>query len=318
MLDAHQLNVFLVAAEALNFTQAAKRLHMTQPSISQHIQSLEKHFGTPLFIRHGRHLELSDAGLTLVPLATDFVKQAIHIDEAMESLKGEIYGHLMVGCSTTPGKYVLPQLLTEFHREHPKVRVTCSVTSQEHAMEMLCEGAVHFALTSSAMELCTEAELCQFICDPVIMIAPLDHPWAKRTEIEPEELYEADFILRERGSGTYIAADEELSQAGISIQKLNTLLTLGNSEAIALSVQEGLGVGFVSSMVVSRLSQGRVAVVKIRGVNICRDIYVGQQARRPASAAQSAFWEFLTKMREPIADQLNDEHLLQITGAPLP
>ena len=111
MLDAHQLNVFLIASETLNFTETGKRLHMTQPTVSQHIQALENHFDSKLFHRNGRHLELTDAGKILVPLARDLIKVSVHIDETMESLKGDIYGHLLVGCSTTPGKYVLPHLL---------------------------------------------------------------------------------------------------------------------------------------------------------------------------------------------------------------
>ena len=69
MLDIHQLNIFVVAAETLNFTQAAQQLHMTQPSVSQHIQALERHFDIELFIRNGRNLELTDAGMALLPMA---------------------------------------------------------------------------------------------------------------------------------------------------------------------------------------------------------------------------------------------------------
>ena len=117
MLDAHQLNIFLAAAETLSFTQAAQVLHMSQPSVSQHIKSLEQHFDAALFERAGRQLRLSDVGEALVPLARDMVNQSIHIEEAIASLSGEVFGHLKVGCSTTPGKYVLPQLLARFHNK---------------------------------------------------------------------------------------------------------------------------------------------------------------------------------------------------------
>ena len=97
MLDAHQLNVFLVAAETLNFTLAARRLHMSQPSVSQHIQSLEQYFDQSLFIRSGRTLQLTDAGEALVPLAQDMVNRSIRIEETIKSLQDEVYGHLLVG-----------------------------------------------------------------------------------------------------------------------------------------------------------------------------------------------------------------------------
>ena len=162
MLDAHQLNVFLAAAETLNFTKAAERLHMTQPSVSQHIQSLEQHFGMDLFVRAGRRIELSDGGMALVPLARELVRQSIHIEENMASLKGEVHGHLLVGCSTTPGKYILPHLLARFHDMHPRVQVTCQVTSQSHAAQMLYDGDTHFALTSLSQELDQRSRIPNF------------------------------------------------------------------------------------------------------------------------------------------------------------
>ncbi|NUM46050.1 MAG: LysR family transcriptional regulator [Anaerolineales bacterium] len=293
MLDAHQLNVFLIAAETLNFTEAAQRLHMSQPSVSQHIQSLEQQFGLPLFNRAGRHLELTEAGIMLVPLAREMVGRSVQIKETMESLKGDVYGHLLVGCSTTPGKYVLPQLLAEFHRHHPRVRVTCQVAPQKTALQTLCDGEVHFALASEYLISCKDVEFRQFMVDPVVLICPLNHPWAARTEIEPEELREADFILREENSGTRTVMRAGLEAHGIAEDELNVLLTLGNSEAIAIAVQEGIGVGFVSKLVYTRLVENRVATVKIRGMELERDIFIGRNTRIPASAAQTAFWGFI-------------------------
>lgn len=301
MLDIHQLNVFLVAAETLNFTQAAQRLHMTQPSVSQHIQALEHHFDEVLFLRNGRTLELTDAGMSLVPLAREAVNISVRIDETMASLKGAIHGHLLVACSTTPGKYVLPQLLARFHGRHAQVRVTCQVTSQESALKKLSDGDVHFALSSMADETYPDLEYHKFMCDPVILVAPLDHPWSQQGEVDIAELSRGDFILREEGSGTYLALSSALNRAGASINDLDTLLTLGNSEAIALAVQEGLGVGFISELVVCRLSQGRVAVVKVRGLDIVRIIYIARNTRRPATIAQTAFWEFIHSPDNPVS-----------------
>lgn len=301
MLDIHQLNVFLVAAETLNFTQAAQRLNMTQPSVSQHIQALERHFDEVLFHRNGRTLELTDAGMTLIPLAREAVSISIRIDETMASLKGNVHGHLLVGCSTTPGKYVLPPLLARFHRRHPQVRITCQVTTQERALNGLCAGHVHFALSSMPLETYPDLEFHRFMCDPVILATPHDHPWVRRGEIEVSELSQADFILREEGSGTRQALSEALSHVGASINDLNPILTLGNSEAIALSIQEGLGVGFISELVLRRLGEGRLAEVKVRGLEIMRVIYMARNTRRPATVAQTAFWEFIHSADNPIS-----------------
>lgn len=301
MLDTHPLNIFVTAAEELNFTRAAQKLHISQPSVSQHIQSLERHLNVTLFERAGRQLSLSDAGMTLVPLAKDIIRQSIHIEETMASLSGEVFGHLKVGCSTTPGKYVLPQLLARFHHQYPRVKVTCQVSPQAKAIEMLCDGDVHFALSShSHLHTCNDVEFHLFMKDPVVLIAPQENPWAKKQEINPEELLDAIFILREEESGTFATVDDALKTAGLSMKKLDTLLILGNSEAIALAVAEGLGVGFVSSAVVKGMRKGNIVPIKIRGLDICRDIYIGHHTNRLVTAAQTAFWELIQNL-EPNA-----------------
>jgi DNA-binding transcriptional LysR family regulator len=292
MLDAHQLNVFLAAAETLNFTRAARQLNMTQPSVSQHIQELERHFGTPLFDRSGRRVSLTDAGTALLPLARELVTLSIRIDERMESLKGEVFGHLMVGCTTTPGRYILPGLLATFLQRHPKVEATCHVSSRQRAVELLCAGQLHLTL-AGARDFSRDVEFQRFMSDPVLLIAPLDHPWALRSSIEAQELLQADFILREEGSGTRATVAEGLAGLGLSLDRLRVVLTLGSSEAIALAVQEGIGVAFASLTVVERLVPGRVASVQIMGLDLAQDIYVGRNPRRPATAAQAAFWDFI-------------------------
>lgn len=294
MLDTHQLHVFLVAAETLNFTQAAGKLHMSQPSVSQHILSLEQHFGQSLFLRAGRTLQLTDAGAALLPLARDIVSRSIHIEEVMKSLEGEVHGHLLIGCSTTPGKYVLPPLLARFHRFYPKVTLACHVASQQQTLEGVCEGNAHFALLSRPDAACKSIELQEFMDDHILLIAPVAHPWASRDEIEPEELYTADFILREDGSGTRLVVQDALAKVGIDINRLEKLLELGNSEAIAIAVQEGIGLGFVSQVVVARLVQDRVVPIRVRGLNLKRKIYIARSLRRPPTIAQSVFWQFIT------------------------
>jgi len=111
------MNVFLTAAETQNFSEAARQLHMTQPAVSMQIQSLEQRLGVDLFERSGRRIQLSEAGETLMPMARELVSMALTIEEAIKSLGGEVVGHLKLGCSTTAGKYILPQLIARFrHR----------------------------------------------------------------------------------------------------------------------------------------------------------------------------------------------------------
>ena len=152
---------------------------------------------------------------------------------------------------------------------------------------------MHLAL-ASARDFSRDFEFRKFLSDAIALIVPLNHPWASRDGIDPEELLDANFILREEGCGTYNAVRDGLLGVGISMDQLRTALTLGNSEAIALAVQEGIGVAFVSEMVVTRLVKDSVALVQVRGLDLSQDIYIGRHIHRPATAAQNAFWEYVT------------------------
>jgi DNA-binding transcriptional LysR family regulator len=292
MLNAHQLNVFLVAAETLNFTQAAQKLQMTQPSVSQHIQALEQHFDTELFIRSGRSLELTEAGLALIPLARQMVNLSIHIEEAMASLKGEVIGHLIVGCTTSPGRYLLPGLLAGFHNRHPRVRATCHNTLTSHALELLLDGKIHLALTSDLQNI-PNIEYKRFVTVPISLIVPLDHPWGQREQIPLDELPNGDFILPEEGSEVHSAVRDAIAQHEFSIYHLKPIVYLGSPESIAISVSEGLGVGFVPEIVWTKLVPRRVKPVCVQGLSIKQDVYVCRNTAHLATGTLQAFWQFL-------------------------
>jgi DNA-binding transcriptional LysR family regulator len=228
-LTAHHLQVFLTAAETLNFTQAAQKLQISQPSVSQQIQSLEEHFGASLFARSNRNIELTEAGTILLPLAREVIFLCTHVEETMASLKGDVYGHLVVGCSTSTGRYLLPQLLASFHRMHTQVRATCKIVSPHHAVQLLSEGSIHLCLTSDPPPI-EDIEFRKLTTENLVLIAHPDHPWAGKGDIEPGSLYHADFILPEDGTEAHGSIREALACAGISIYKLNTLVSLGSPE----------------------------------------------------------------------------------------
>ena len=308
-LNTNQLNVFLAAAEALNFTKAAQRLQVTQPSVSQRIQALEEHFGQTLFLRIGKTVELTDAGLVLMPLARELVFLTTHIEETMASYKGDLHGHLIVACSTSTGKYILPKLLANFHSCYPQVKATCHITTQERALQLVSEGKAHLALASNP-DLQPEIEFRKVTNEKIILIAHPDHRWARQGEISLDQLSEADFILPEEGSEIHSALREALAHKGCSIYLLNTIVSLGCLEAIALSVGEGLGVGFVPELVMARLVNNNVVQVKVHGLDIDREIVIGRNIHRQATAAQNAFWGLILDGKRLEEQTMNSPQLV--------
>ncbi len=303
MLDAHQLNIFLVAAETLNFTLAAERLHMSQPSISQHIRALEKHFDEELFVRKGRSLILSDAGRILIPLASQFVKQSTSINETMSSLKGFIKGRIRIGCNAISGKYIMPEFFGQFHNQYPEVSIFCQTDACTSPFEDLRRGDLHFLFTNQDQGLNQCFEVHNILTEEINLITPLDHPWASRTHVEIEELLEEEFILPTEDSGIYHIVNTALASKNLSLLQLNSFLTLSNTESIVVSVVKGIGVGFCSKIIASTF--GNVASIPIKDLSITLGFSIVRDKTLLSTAARDAFWEFMTTIGEKIKQREN-------------
>jgi DNA-binding transcriptional LysR family regulator len=296
-----------MAAETENFSEAARRLGVTQPTISAHIRSLEERLGIDLFERSGRNVVLTDAGRALVPLASDILQRCARIEETMLSLKGEVVGLLQIGCTTASGKYVLPRILGGLRERHPRLEVVCKVTGRADALRLLRSGDVQVAITS-LREPSRDLDYRKFATDHIVLIAPADHPWAGLGRpLRPAELLDGEFIRREEGSGTDAAVREALAGHDLGADDLPTIMELGNSEAIRMAVAEGIGVGFVSALVAHEAGSGPVAVVPVEALAPSRALYVARDTSRPATSSQTAFWDYtfseeIAHVRERISD----------------
>ncbi len=306
MLDIYELNIFLAAAETENFSEAARQLNLTQPAVSMQIRSLEKKLGVPLFYRSGRSLVLTEQGKVLTSLARDMVNHAIQIEEEIESLKGEVVGHLKIGCSTATGKYFLPHLAARFRRRYPAVQMTIYNHGRDVVIDELCEGAVQLAVVS-APPTCKDVEYRHFFTDHVVLIVPCSHSWAKRDTVTLDELRKANFILRDQLSGTREEVELALEEVGLSVNDLNVVMEIGNSEAISMAVEEGIGVAFVSRTVARRgIELGKIKEVKVSELSLKREVFIAHSLRHPATRAQTEFWKFV---QEP-----ENETLLQLAA----
>lgn len=264
---------------------------MSQPSISQHIRTLEQHFNTKLFLRHGRSLELSDSGKMLVPLAQRFVKQSICIDEMMISIHGKIHGFLCLGCDALAGKYILPSLFAKFHKKYPAVTISCDTSFPLSPLEALIEGTIHFAVTSAVEKRVKGIEAHKILTEEFFLFTAQDHPWAGQNRISPEQLLTEKFILPTKNSETHQLLQAQLLDIDIDIQELNTFLHLGTPEAILLSVQKGLGVSFMSRQIATMVDG--IAKISVDGLSIRRDNHIVRNTHQASTSAREAFWHFI-------------------------
>src|SRR5512142_953572 len=127
MVEVHELEVFIAAAEFENFSAAARKLHLSQPAISFQIQALEQQLNVQLFQRTGRRITLTEAGRDLLPMAREMLNYSTRIEETMCARQGIVKGAVHIGCSTSPGKYILPHLIGAFRRRYPAVQFSVHV-----------------------------------------------------------------------------------------------------------------------------------------------------------------------------------------------
>lgn len=293
MLNLDKLNVFLYAAENLNFSHTAQQLHVSQPTVSKYISELEHEFNVTLFDRKGGGLQLTNAGKTLVPWTRHLLHQSIELEEMMLSLQGEVIGHLKIACSTTAGKYILPRLAARFRRHHPGVRIAILTCTQEDVALRLLEGEADLGVVS--VEVGGARLECQrFFTDHIVLIVPEGHPWAERQAIEPEELLDAPLIMREPTAGTRRALLSALAAYDIGLDDLNVFLELGNAEAIVTAVSHNIGVSFVSKLAAAyALAWGAVVEVPVRGIKLQRQLCMARCCMAQPNRAQEAFWGFI-------------------------
>ena len=295
MLNPESLQIFVTAAETENFSLAAQRLHLSQPAISQHISALEKRWGIQLFERRGRRIRLSAAGIALLPLVQDLVRAHKQVEEVALALSGEVIGHLTIGCSTTSGKYILPRLIAHYREHYPLVRATVRLCSRAEVIEALLAGEMDIGVTDERVQR-SGLRYRRFFQDEIVLIVPATHPWATRKAVQPQELYQERFILREPTSGIFMALAEGLGQVGVEVGRLETVLTLENSEAIILAVEEGIGLGFVPCIAARRcVALGGIKALQIEGLSMTRWLYLVRNEALLQRPALHAFWRFLDK-----------------------
>ena len=293
MAEIIRLKSFLIASEHLNFSETAKHLHLAQSTISHHIKALEDELGVELFDRSGYGLALTEAGRLLLPWARKILQQSLEMKEVMASLQNGIVGHLRIACSTTAGKYVLPQLAARFCQRFPRIRVSILACMPPDVVHRLLEGEANLGVVSSELS-DPGLEYQVFFKDSISLIVARDHPWAMSNSVDPEELIRESIIMREPTSGTRRVILSELAKYDISEDDLNVFLELGNAEAIVRTVAAGYGVSFVSTLASAcPLERGNVVDVPVRGLDLRRTIYMIRTKLTSPNRAQDAFWSFI-------------------------
>lgn len=306
MVELSALRVFLAAAEEKNFSRAAERLHMSQSAVSQNIQALERAHNVELFLRRGRSIVLSEAGQALLPMAREVLRAARLLEDGLQEVNNQVGGELLIGCSTSAGKYLMPALLSNFQKKYPAVHPRVKIFGREGVYERLLNQVIPFGVASKHFDH-RDLECVPLFDDRVYLIVPANHPWADYGRATPDDLLDQKMIMREEMSGTCETVLDGLKRYGITPDRLDIAMELGNPEAIEMAVERGVGIAFVSEMVAARgLAFGRVKKVELEGLDLHRTVYMARHIHYPFTRAQNLFWEFAQAEREKLNTEIWD------------
>ncbi len=225
------LKLFIAVAESGSMSGAANQYLIRQPSVSQKIAELERHYGVLLFERLGNRLHITEAGEKLLPMARDVVTRFDFLDESMAAEQRG--GRLRIGATVTIGSSLLPELLFQFRAANPHTEVFASVNNTAAVAEKLLNNELDLALVEGKVKSPDLISLPK-IDDFLVLACGSRHPFFQRSQLHCRDLAGMEFVMREPGSGTRELFEQYSQAHGLSIR---TLLECGNPDAMRSAVR---------------------------------------------------------------------------------
>ncbi len=307
-----QLQVFSAVARRLSFARVAEELHLSPPAVSMQIKQLESQLGLAVFERGASTLRLTLAGEFFLVHSRKVLAALKEAEDLVARMRRVETGRLQLGMLST-AKYFLPQLLTEFLREHPGVDVTLVEGNREQLIGSVQRNEVDLAVMGRAPgELEARAEA--FGVHPLGIVAAASHPLASAEQVTRERLGSEPFIIREVGSGARSAMEAYFREQHI---RPPVLMQMASNETIKQAVIAGMGLAFLSLHTVgNELREGRLRVLPASGLPILRNWHVVHRRARQLSPAAEALRYFLIERGEDfLASHFASlESLLRTTG----
>ena len=242
-----QLRIFVAVAERQHVTQAAQALNLAQSAASAAIAGLEARHGVKLFHRVGRGIELTEAGSVFLTEARAVLARAAVAAAVLDEFGGLHRGSLFVQASQTIASYWLPRHLVAFRKAHPKIDLRLSIGNTAQVAAAVQDGTAELGFVEGAVD--HPALLREVVArDQMLLVVGADHPWATQGGVSTAELFEAEWVLREPGSGTRSVFEAELERLAPG-RKLHVILELPSNEAVRAAVEAGAGATVISASV---------------------------------------------------------------------
>ena len=295
-LTLRQFRVFEAVARHLSFSRAADELHLSQPAVSMQVRGIETILGMRLTEQVGKKIFLTEAGREVLHASQAITARLDDLQLNLAQLRSIDSGRLDIAATSTVNA-VATGILARFRDRHPGVAIHLDVSNRAAALEQLTANRIDLAIMGQVPD-GLGLEAIRFMDNPLVVIAPLDHPLVGKKRISVRDLAFQSFLVRETGSGTRGAMERFFASRGLEIR---SSMEMSSNEAIKQAVQAGLGLGILSLQTLEmELALKRLAVLPVEGFPIMRHWYLVHRAGKRLSPVARAFKEFvLASAAEP-------------------
>lgn len=298
-----QLRILKAIAIEKNFTKAAKRLYLSQPSLSKQIKILEENLDILLINREKNKISLTENGQVFLEYSERILALCEESCRALIDLKNGERGNLIVGASQTIGTYLMPRVFALFVQTYPQMSLKVQVNSTRIIAKEIINREIDIAVVGGEIpsEFKKNLTIENFVDDEFSLIIPTSHPFAKKKSITKEDLYHLNFITLNSNSTIRKFIDSILTQNKIDVNQFKVIMQLNSIEGIKTAVSLGLGAAFVSSSAIEKeIKLKTIEIIKIENIRITRRLSIISNPESYKSKAFAFFYNELARLQSKI------------------
>ncbi len=295
-MDIHQLRVFTSVYKNRSFSKASEELYLTQPTISDHIKTLEEELDCKLFDRLGRTIIPTKEAEVLYSHALEIIEKANTLKEVINQTKKEIKGELIIGASTIPGTYLLPSIMAAFQKKYPPVSFKILISDSREIVDKVSKHELLLGIVGAKIG-DEQTNYIPFIEDELIVISS---PFLiNNNTITLKELIQFPMVIREEGSGTRRETEKILDGKGLSLSDIKIGGIFGSTDAIKQAVKSGMGFSILSRFsVIDEIRHKTLKEIKLTDIQMKRKFYIVAHKKRTLPFLYNSFLEYLKTSRK--------------------
>ena len=292
-----QLQVFNEVCDLRSYSRAAEEMSLTQPAVSLQIRQLEELIGQPLFDYVGKKLYMTEAAEALQLASRDIFGRLENLDMQLSDMLGSLQGQLKLAVESS-AKYFVPHLFAAFKRQHPEVNLQLTVVNRAQAVRRLSDNRDDLVIMSMVPQ-DMGLEFLPFLNNPIVAVAPTDHPLCNRGPLHLQDLEPYTLLMREQGSGTRMACEEYFKEKRVHFSQT---LEVSSNESQRECAVAGLGVALLTRHAVSlELATGLLRELPVEELPLYRSWCVVQAKAKRLSPVAHAFLGFIRTERLQIS-----------------